>query len=66
MSTAAVVSLPMLDFHFMGNPRPLPMYMDAVTIRMCSSVNPRLPSSLMRSRQVDAIEAFLALPDCES
>ena len=39
------------------------MYMEAVTMRMFSSVNPRLLRSSIRSRQVDAIEAFLAVPD---
>ena len=39
------------------------MYIEEVTIRMSASENPRLLRSLMRSRQVDAIDAFLALPD---
>ena len=47
----------------MRNLRSLPMYIEAVIIRMCSSVNPRPLRSLMRSRHVDAIEAFLVLPD---
>ena len=48
---------------FARNPRLLPIYIEAVAIRISPSVKPRLSESSIRSKQVDAIEAFLALPD---
>lgn len=39
------------------------MYIEEVAIRMSASENPRLLRSLMRSRQVDAMDGLLALPD---
>jgi hypothetical protein len=63
VSTAAVATTAMLGAFFMGNLGSLPKYMEEVTIRTCSSVNAWLVGSPIRSRQVDAIEAFLAFPD---
>jgi hypothetical protein len=63
VSAAAVATVVTLGAFSIGNSGSLPIYMEEVIIRICSSVNPSLLKSPIRFRQVDAIEAFLALPD---
>jgi len=63
VSTAAVKVPLTSGLRFVEKLEALPIYIEAVIIRTLSSVNPRSPKSPIRSKQVDAIEAFLVVPD---